>query len=91
LVSKAGVVRVLHDGHELDAVVAKMLDPGEDVVSEFVVGGDLAFRRRDSNCFLSFIEKENKQQSKLARRIYEEYSWRKRGKGSRKKGLPWDS
>jgi len=49
LIAKAGVVCVLHDGHELDAVVAEVLDPWEDVVSEIVIGGDLALWRRDSD------------------------------------------
>jgi len=49
LIAKAGVVCVLHDGHELDAVVAEVLDPWEDVVSEVVIGGDLALWRRDSD------------------------------------------
>jgi hypothetical protein len=49
LVSKAGVVCVLHDGHELDDIVPKVADAGQDVVGELFVCGDFAVGRRDSD------------------------------------------
>ena len=38
LVAKASVIGMLHDGHELDGVVAGLLDTGKDLVSKFPVG-----------------------------------------------------
>jgi hypothetical protein len=43
LVTETGVVGVLHDGHELDGVVAQVSDAGEDVFGEFGVSGDTTF------------------------------------------------
>ncbi len=43
MVAEGTVVGVLHDGHELDGVVAEAGDAGEDVVGEFIEGADFAF------------------------------------------------
>jgi hypothetical protein len=40
LVAETGVVSVLHDGHELDHVVAQVFDAGQHVLGELLVGGD---------------------------------------------------
>ena len=45
LISEAGVVSVLHDGHDLDRVVADLLDAGQHVVGKRPVGVDLALGR----------------------------------------------
>src|SRR5690242_28446 len=42
LVAEAGVVRVLHDSHELDGVVAQVLDSWEDVLCKLLVCSNLA-------------------------------------------------
>ena len=39
LVSEAAVVGVLHDGHQLDRVVAERGDPGQHVLTETAVYG----------------------------------------------------
>ena len=43
VVAEGAVVGVLHDGHELDGVVAEGFDAGEDVGGELVVGADFFF------------------------------------------------
>ena len=43
VVAEGAVEGVLHDGHELDGVVAGGGDAGEDVAPEFVEGGDFGF------------------------------------------------
>lgn len=52
LVSKAGVVGMLHDRHELDDIVAEPLDPGKHVPSKLLVGRDPELGGRDSNVCL---------------------------------------
>ena len=47
LVSEAGVVSVFHDGHDLNGVVANLLDARQDVVSERPVRIDLALGRTE--------------------------------------------
>ena len=54
LVAEAGVVRVLHDGHELDGVVALLLDVRQHVLAEVVVRGDLALGRADAH--VAFVD-----------------------------------
>ena len=38
LVAKASIIRMLHNSHELDDVVAEVLDPGQHVLGELLVG-----------------------------------------------------
>lgn len=52
LVSEAGVVRMLHDSHELDDIVSQMLDSRQDVGRELLVGRNLGLGRRDANVCL---------------------------------------
>ena len=52
LIAKTGIVCVLHDGHELDGVVAKVFDARQDVVGELLVGCDLWIGRGDANMSL---------------------------------------
>lgn len=54
LVSKAGIVSMFHDGHELDDVVTETLDSGQHVSSELFVSGNPLLRRRDSN--MGFVD-----------------------------------
>lgn len=49
LVAETGVVCVLHDRHELDDVVAQMMDSRQCVLCELFVGSDLGVGRRDTN------------------------------------------
>ena len=41
VIAEAAVVRVLLDGHDLDGIVAVLLDAGQDIVLELRVGADL--------------------------------------------------
>jgi hypothetical protein len=53
LVAKAGIVRMLHDGHQLYSVVSQMLNAWENVVRELLVGSDSWLWGRDSDvCFV---------------------------------------
>lgn len=53
LVAETGIVGVLHNGHELDDVVAEILDSGQDVCSELFVRCDLGIRGGDADvCFV---------------------------------------
>lgn len=52
LVAETGIIGMLHDGHELDNVVAEALDSWEHVLGEFLVGGDSELGRRDTNVCL---------------------------------------
>jgi hypothetical protein len=54
LVSETGIVRMLHDCHQLDSVVSQMLNSRKDVLCELLVGGYSWFWRRDSD--VSFID-----------------------------------
>ena len=47
---------MLHDGHELDAVVSEPLNSGQDSVGEVVIGGDLALGRRNAHMGLVDLE-----------------------------------
>ena len=42
LVAKGSIVRMLHDGHDLNGVVAQRLDPGQCILPELVVRADLS-------------------------------------------------
>ena len=44
LIAKTGIVGVFHDGHQLNAVVAKGLDAGEKCVGKVIKGGNLLLR-----------------------------------------------
>ena len=53
LVAERGVVCVLHDGHKLDDVVAKVLDAWEDILCELFVGCNLGVWAGNANvCFV---------------------------------------
>lgn len=52
LVPEAGVVGVLHNGHQLDRVVAQVLDTREHVLGKFLVRGDPGVGRRDADVCL---------------------------------------
>jgi hypothetical protein len=54
LVSKTSIVRVLHDCHELDDIIAIIVYPWEDVLREFFVACNLRFRRGDSD--MGFVD-----------------------------------
>ena len=49
LVSETGVVRMLHDGHQLYSVVSQVLDAREDVTGELLVGRYLGLGGGDAN------------------------------------------
>jgi len=44
LIAKACIVCVLHNGHQLNHVVSQVLNPGEDVLCELLVGSDFGLR-----------------------------------------------
>lgn len=53
LVTKAGIVRMLHDRHELNDVIPKALDSRQHVVGKLFVGRNSQLRRGNSNmCFV---------------------------------------
>merc|ERR1740128_216661 len=56
LVTKAAVVCVLHDGHQLDRVVAELRDSGQHVPCEFVIGVNFSFRRRYTHMALIYSD-----------------------------------
>ena len=49
LVAKAGVVGMLHDGHELNGIVAQSLDAREHVLGELLVRGNAQLGRRNAD------------------------------------------
>lgn len=49
LVAKGGVVGVLHDGHELDGIVAQLLDAGKDIGGELGEQANTALCRSNSH------------------------------------------
>ena len=49
LVAEGGVVGVLHDGHQLDHVIAAVCNPGQRVPRELLVAGDFRLRTRDAH------------------------------------------
>ena len=58
LVPEAGVVSVLHDGHDLDGVVSQFDDPREDVVGKVEVRVDLAVER--GNADVTFVDAQRR-------------------------------
>ena len=54
LISKTRIVCMLHDRHELDDIVAVLLDSRQDIGCEFLVGGDFWIWRGDSN--MGFVD-----------------------------------
>mmetsp|Transcript_100425 Transcript_100425/g.281407 ORF Transcript_100425/g.281407 Transcript_100425/m.281407 type:complete len:291 (+) Transcript_100425:1776-2648(+) len=56
VVAEAAVVGVLRDGHELDAIVAHALDPGQDVAREVGVGRHLRLAGRHADVSLVDLE-----------------------------------
>jgi hypothetical protein len=49
LVAKAGIVRMLHDGHELNDIVAQICDSRKYILCELFIGGHLGLGRTNSN------------------------------------------
>lgn len=49
LIAKTGVVGMLHDSHQLDHIVAKILDPGEHILGELLVGCNPLLGAGDTN------------------------------------------
>lgn len=49
LVSEAGIVRMLHHGHELNDIVTEILDPGKHVLGELLVGSHPLVGGRDTD------------------------------------------
>lgn len=49
LVTKRGVVRVFHDGHQLNGVVSQLLDAGEDIGGELCELTNTTLGRRNSD------------------------------------------
>lgn len=49
LVSETSIVSMFHNSHQLDSIVAKVLDSGKQVVGELVVCSDTLLRRRNSD------------------------------------------
>lgn len=49
LVAKGSVVGVFLDGHELDDIVAELVDPRQDVCGKLLVGSDAVLGRADSH------------------------------------------
>eukprot|EP00128_Syssomonas_multiformis_P008503 Colp12_sorted_trinity150504_noHs@6786 len=58
LVTEAAIVGVLHDGHQLNAVITEPLDPGEHIVGEFPVGRHLGILAADAN--MSLVDPETR-------------------------------
>lgn len=54
LVPETGIVGVFHDGHELDGIIPKILDPGKHIGCELLVRCHLIFRGRDAH--MSFVD-----------------------------------
>lgn len=54
LVAKAGVVCMFHNSHELDDIIAKILDAWEHVLGELLVGCDSELGRRDTDVCLVY-------------------------------------
>lgn len=52
LVTETGVVRMLHNGHQLDSIVAQTLNARQHVLRELFVSGHPCIRGRDTNVSL---------------------------------------
>ena len=56
LIAEGAVVGVLHDGHELHSVVARLLDAVEGIVGELPIGADSAFLLRHAHMGLVDVQ-----------------------------------
>jgi hypothetical protein len=63
LVAKGSIVSVLHDSHQLDSVVAQLLDTGQHVGRELCELANAGLSCRNTN-WVSEIESERKEKVK---------------------------